>query len=98
VKNSLAAAALAAARVSSGFWLVMLSRVAVMLGLELATAGGPDRTRTCDLRFRKPLLYPAELRDQVVKKRRLYAGTPTRKATVATELTTEVNSCRRHAL
>ena len=25
--------------------------------------GGPDRTRTCDLRFRKPLLYPAELRD-----------------------------------
>src|ERR1700757_1217700 len=26
--------------------------------------GGPDRTRTCDLRFRKPLLYPAELRDQ----------------------------------
>ena len=28
--------------------------------------GGPDRTRTCDLRFRKPLLYPAELRDQVV--------------------------------
>src|SRR5215469_18127112 len=27
--------------------------------------GGPDRTRTCDLRFRKPLLYPAELRDQL---------------------------------
>ncbi len=26
--------------------------------------GGPDRTRTCDLRFRKPLLYPAELRDR----------------------------------
>jgi hypothetical protein len=25
--------------------------------------GGPDKTRTCDLRFRKPLLYPAELRD-----------------------------------
>src|SRR6185503_6328193 len=24
--------------------------------------GGPGRTRTCDLRFRKPLLYPAELR------------------------------------
>ncbi len=22
----------------------------------------PDRTRTCDLRFRKPTLYPAELR------------------------------------
>src|ERR1700730_12815754 len=28
------------------------------------TLGGPDRTRTCDLRFRKPLLYPAELRDR----------------------------------
>jgi hypothetical protein len=26
--------------------------------------GGPERTRTSDLRFRKPLLYPAELRDQ----------------------------------
>src|SRR5438128_9003519 len=23
--------------------------------------GGPGRTRTCDLRFRKPTLYPAEL-------------------------------------
>ena len=28
--------------------------------------GGPERTRTSDLRFRKPLLYPAELRDQKV--------------------------------
>src|SRR6266849_3093513 len=27
--------------------------------------GGPERTRTSDLRFRKPLLYPAELRDQL---------------------------------
>ena len=27
-------------------------------------AGGPDRTRTCGLRFRKPLLCPAELRDR----------------------------------
>src|SRR5215831_17834715 len=26
--------------------------------------GGPERTRTSDLRFRKPLLYPTELRDQ----------------------------------
>src|ERR1044071_7044675 len=25
--------------------------------------GDPGKTRTCDLRFRKPLLYPAELRD-----------------------------------
>jgi hypothetical protein len=28
--------------------------------------GGPERTRTSDLRFRKPLLYPAELRDHTV--------------------------------
>src|SRR5262249_25117818 len=27
--------------------------------------GGPERSRTSDLRFRKPLLYPAELRDRV---------------------------------
>jgi hypothetical protein len=31
---------------------------------SLCFCGGPDRTRTCDLRFRKPLLYPAELRDR----------------------------------
>ena len=24
----------------------------------------PDRSRTCDLRFRKPSLYPTELREQ----------------------------------
>src|SRR5207245_9059107 len=30
--------------------------------------GGPERTRTSDLRFRKPLLYPAELRDRIVQK------------------------------
>jgi hypothetical protein len=29
-------------------------------------SGGPERTRTSDLRFRKPLLYPAELRDQII--------------------------------
>src|SRR6478672_9652320 len=28
--------------------------------------GGPERTRTSDLRFRKPLLYPTELRDHYV--------------------------------
>ena len=28
--------------------------------------GGPERTRTSDLRFRKPLLYPAELRDHAI--------------------------------
>src|SRR5262249_8057822 len=27
--------------------------------------GGPGRTRTSDLRFRKPLLCPAELRDRI---------------------------------
>ena len=34
---------------------------------EQKRTGGPDRTRTCDLRFRKPLLYPAELRDPALK-------------------------------
>src|SRR5437588_9945201 len=29
------------------------------------SSGGPERTRTSDLRFRKPLLYPAELRDRL---------------------------------
>ena len=32
-------------------------------------SGGPGKTRTCDLRFRKPLLYPAELRDRSWKNR-----------------------------
>ncbi len=30
----------------------------------ISLGGGPGKTRTCDLRFSKPLLYPAELRDQ----------------------------------
>lgn len=29
-----------------------------------ARNGDPGMTRTCDLRFRKPPLYPAELRDR----------------------------------
>ena len=29
--------------------------------------GVPDKIRTYDLRFRKPLLYPAELREHTVK-------------------------------
>ena len=33
---------------------------------EQKGTGGPERTRTSDLRFRKPLLYPAELRDHCV--------------------------------
>src|SRR5690606_13687265 len=32
----------------------------------LTADGGPERTRTSDLRFRKPLLYPAELPGRVV--------------------------------
>ena len=28
------------------------------LGETVANIGAPGRTRTCDLRFRKPLLYP----------------------------------------
>src|SRR5262245_55049575 len=30
----------------------------------MTNTGGPERTRTSDLRFRKPLLCPAELRDR----------------------------------
>ena len=33
-------------------------------GQETGGAGDPGMTRTCDLRFRKPSLYPAELRDR----------------------------------
>jgi hypothetical protein len=29
-------------------------------------AGAPGRSRTCDPRFRKPVLYPAELRAHVI--------------------------------
>ena len=32
------------------------------LALGEVVAGAPGRTRTCDPRFRKPVLYPAELR------------------------------------
>jgi hypothetical protein len=39
-------------------------------------AGDPGMTRTCDLRFRKPPLYPAELRDRAHRrgKRRRTCG------------------------
>ena len=33
-------------------------------GSDTFAYGGPERIRTSDLRFRKPLLYPAELRDR----------------------------------
>jgi hypothetical protein len=36
--------------------------------------GGPERTRTSDLRFRKPLLYPAELRDRISTRRYSISG------------------------
>ena len=36
--------------------------------------GAPDRIRTCGLRIRSPLLYPAELRAQ----RRIHLSKPTR--------------------
>ena len=34
--------------------------------MECSRNGTPYRTRTCGLRFRKPLLYPAELRVQTL--------------------------------
>ena len=36
-------------------------------GYGCRETGGPGKTRTCDLRFRKPLLYPAELRDRAAR-------------------------------
>src|SRR5258708_34173417 len=36
----------------------------ILLGLSDTSGGDPGMTRTCDLRFRKPSLYPAELRDR----------------------------------
>jgi hypothetical protein len=41
-------------------------------GLLSFQIGDPGMTRTCDLRFRKPSLYPAELRDRAHRR-----GTPT---------------------
>src|ERR1700680_2900402 len=32
----------------------------------ISRGGVPDRTRTCDPRFRKPMLYPAELRGRYI--------------------------------
>jgi hypothetical protein len=54
---------------SSGFSSFKLSPMTVATAAKGSTkslillVGGPERTRTSDLRFRKPLLYPAELRD-----------------------------------
>lgn len=36
------------------------------LPIELQEPDAPGRTRTCDLWFRKPMLYPTELRMQKV--------------------------------
>ena len=38
----------------------------------LAKAGVPGRIRTCDLRIRSPLLYPAELRAHIKSERCSY--------------------------
>ena len=43
------------------------SRKAKTIQSEQIRTGGPERTRTSDLRFRKPLLYPAELRDHAIE-------------------------------
>lgn len=37
----------------------------VVRGQALMAGSTPDRTRTCDLRFRKPTLYPPELRGRL---------------------------------
>ncbi|CCE12075.1 hypothetical protein BRAS3843_930010 [Bradyrhizobium sp. STM 3843] len=41
------------------------STVHKLRALVETKAGDPGMTRTCDLRFRKPPLYPAELRDRI---------------------------------
>ena len=41
--------------------MVIIDFNPIIIGLN----GTPDRIRTCDLRFRKPLLYPTELREHV---------------------------------
>ena len=41
--------------------MVIIDINPVFIGLN----GTPDRIRTCDLRFRKPLLYPTELREHL---------------------------------
>ena len=35
---------------------------------EVKEGSTPDRSRTCNLRFRRPLLYPVELRGRMQKK------------------------------
>ncbi len=44
--------------------LKRLSNVRRTTSLHVVRTNAPGRTRTCDLRFRKPLLCPAELRAQ----------------------------------
>jgi hypothetical protein len=43
---------------------------------DVLAAGDPGMTRTCDLRFRKPSLYPAELRDRRPANRSACSETP----------------------
>src|ERR1700709_2552930 len=43
---------------------------------SLKKTGDPGMTRTCDLRFRKPSLYPAELRDREPGKVHRYPRIP----------------------
>jgi hypothetical protein len=40
----------------------------------LFAAGVPERIRTSDLRFRKPLLYPAELRGLLAGQAKVYSA------------------------
>src|SRR5881296_2618928 len=56
-------------------------------GRASAAWHAPDRIRTCDLRFRRPTLYPAELRaldrsSVALEERALRAGGVERKAVV----------------
>ena len=52
----------------------------VAFDLTGVRVGDPGMTRTCDLRFRKPSLYPAELRDREPGEKRRYREFHTRAA------------------
>ena len=55
------------------------------LGLNLPVIITPDRIRTCNLRFRKPTLYPTELR-ALLKAQPYYNASPAWLSTFGTRL------------
>ncbi len=54
-------------------------------GLSKTKTGAPDRTRTCNLRLRRPLLYPVELRAPVPLGTRMLGIAPSRRWVILTD-------------